>query len=415
MPGAPRPAPTTARALLAYYAGLTRALLSQDGASGEADLLYFFLAQPVRLWNRPCRIEGDTFARYVARSGVRLPPWSMRSRLVVLAALYAWPALACLVTRRHRGRALEQWRNALRRPDLYATFPEMRFDPRAVDQRRADVFVAIYNAYDYHARRSDSYAIEDKRVFFERASAAGIPCVPMLSREEAARSGGPFIVKRADLDMGLGVRRVADVHALAALDISPAELIQPCLENHPALTDIVPAGAPLCTLRLLTTRRGAGDFTCHVGYFRIGSAGSVVDNVSRGGLLCEVDLDTGCLDAGLTHDMLHGRAPVEPVRSIGGAGELVGRKLPHLREAVALCRDAHARLAPDLVSIGWDIALAAAGPVLVECNVFAGSFELRRFHDSFAVTQAAVRAHLAEFHGRAARPAHASQPEVIAP
>ncbi len=395
--------PTSLRALLAYYAGLTRALASRRGPAADADLLYFFLAQPVRLWDRTCRIEGDTFARYVARSGVRLPPWSMRSRLVVMAALYAWPGLACLVARRHRGLALEQWRNALRRPDLYATFPEICFDARAVAERRADVFVAIYNAYDYHARRSDSYAIENKRVFFERASAAGIPCVPVLSRDEAARRAGPFIVKRADLDMGLGVRRLADPRALATLEVSADELIQPCLENHPALSDIVSTGAPLCTLRLLTTRRGARDFVCHVGYFRIGNRGSVVDNVSRGGLLCEVDLDTGRLDAGLTHEMLHGRAPVQPVRAIGGASELVGRQLPQLREAVALCRDAHARLAPDLISIGWDIALTPAGPVLVECNVFAGSFEMRRFHDSFAITRAAVLAHLAEFHGAHAR------------
>jgi hypothetical protein len=368
-----------------YYTGLTRALSRRPIPANEEELRYWYLAQIVFLWDRVCTADGETFAQYVQRSGVRLPVAWLRRRAAAVCALYAWPAIAIALVTRRRDRAVQLGR-ALRRPDLYATFPAMAFSEDIVRRRRSDMFVAVFNAWHYAATRSDSYAIEDKRVFARRARAHGLPVVPELTPEEARALPGPFIVKDPSQDRGLGVRRVEDSAGLSRLSDVERLIIQPCLENHPDLLPLLPPQPPLCTLRLTTTwDRDAAD--CHIAYFRIGESGGAVDNVSRGGLFVEVDLRAGTLLSGLTHAMLHGRETPRAVgRAPGARRDLSGATLPHFAAARALCQRAHALLAPDILSIGWDIALRRAGPILVEANVFAGSFEVRQLADSYGRT-----------------------------
>jgi hypothetical protein len=368
-----------------YYAGLTRALLRRPTPANEDELRYWYLAQIVFLWNRVCTADGESFAQYVQRSGVRLPVAWLRRRAVALCAIYAWPAIALALVARRGDRAV-QLRRALRRPDLYAAFPGMAFSDAVVRQRRADMFVAVFNAWHYAATGSESYAIEDKRTFARRARAHGLPVVPELTPDEARALPGPVIVKDPTLDRGLGVRRVDDPAGLSRLADVGRLIIQPCLENHPDLLPLLPPRPPLCTLRLTTTwDRDTAE--CHIAYFRIGASGGSVDNVSRGGLFVEVDLRAGTLLPGLTHAMLHGReTPRDVGRAPGAHRDLAGATLPHFAAARALCQRAHALLAPDVLSIGWDVALCPEGPVLVEANVFAGSFEVRQLADSYGRT-----------------------------
>lgn len=373
-------------AALRYWLDLTRALLLRPVPRTEAELRAWTLAQVVLLWDRVCTASGDTFAAYVQRSGVRLPVGWLRHRSVAAAALYAWPLLAILLVRKLEGERSGHYRRALLRPDLYAAFPGMPFSAEVVQKRRADIFVAVFNAWHFAQTRSPSYTLEDKSDFARLAREAGLPVVPELSLEEASTSPGPFIVKDPSLDQGLGVRRVASVAELAALPDRERLLLQRCLENHPELLAILPPDPPLCTLRLTTTWQG-DSAVCHIAYFRIGDAGAHLDNVSRGGLFVEADLETGVLLPGLTHAMLHGKEPPGHVlRAAGAAQDFAGRTLPQFEAAKALCRRAHAALAPDLLSVGWDVALGVEGPVLVEANVFAGSFEVRQLADSYGLT-----------------------------
>ena len=371
---------------LRFYAGLTRALVAGPCPVSEDELRYWYLAQVVALWNRVCTIEGDTFGEYVQRSGVRLPVHLLRRKEVALAALYAWPAIAALLVRRHKGDRRTQWRNALLRPDLYSAFPGMAFSDAIVRERRADMFVAIFNAWHYAATRSQSYAIENKRTFALRAREKDLPCVEELSLEIARSMRGPFIVKDPAEDMGLGVRRVDGPQELDRIPGVERLIVQRWIENHPDLMTLLPPRAPLCTLRITTTWDSDAP-ACHIAYFRIGASDGHVDNVSRGGLLVEADLESGALRPGFTHAMLHGREAIRPVpRAPGASRDLAGARLPGFDAAKALCRRAHEALASDLLSIGWDIALRPEGPILVECNVFAGSFEVQQLDDSFGRT-----------------------------
>ena len=102
------------------------------------------------------------------------------------------------------------------------------------------------------------------------------------------------------------------------------------------------------------------------GYFgwRVG-ANRTVDNFHAGGIAANIDLVTGTLgratDIGLTPDI--GWLDRHP----DDGGVITGRVLPFWSEVLALARRAHLVFNQRLVA-GWDIAILADGPVLVEGN-----------------------------------------------
>jgi hypothetical protein len=69
---------------------------------------------------------------------------------------------------------------------------------------------------------------------------------------------------------------------------------------------------------------------------------------------------------------------------ISAPGRSASARTP--RRTRAFCERTHATLVPDLLSIGWDMAPCPEGPVLVEADVFAGSFEVRQLADSHGLT-----------------------------
>jgi hypothetical protein len=95
-------------------------------------------------------------------------------------------------------------------------------------------------------------------------------------------------------------------------------------------------------------------------------ANSTVDNFHAGGILANVDLASGRLgratDIGLTPDI--GWVDEHPDTKAA----ITGRRLPLWPEVLALASRAHAAFS-HRVLVGWDIAVAADGPCLVEGNV----------------------------------------------
>jgi hypothetical protein len=68
----------------------------------------------------------------------------------------------------------------------------------------------------------------------------------------------------------------------------------------------------------------------------------------------------------------------EPVRHHTHADtgrSFVGVEVPHFARCVEMALDAHRRLAPDAVSLGWDLALAEDAPVFLEVNVWATCYD----------------------------------------
>lgn len=141
-------------------------------------------------------------------------------------------------------------------------------------------------------------------------------------------------------------------------------IVQPRLVNHPALGDLN-CGA-LATVRLVTCRDEQGGHEVTNAAFRMPrSSNSVVDNFHAGGIAAAIDIATGRL--GAATDM-----GLNPATAWFGAhpttgAEITGRVLPHWQQVTELALAAHRHFEAFAV-IGWDIAILAEGPCIVEAN-----------------------------------------------
>jgi hypothetical protein len=141
-------------------------------------------------------------------------------------------------------------------------------------------------------------------------------------------------------------------------------LFQDAVEQHPDLTEMT-ASKALATVRVVTVVADGDAPQVLYAAWRLPPPQAMVDDSWQdGSLIALVDLPTGGLTTlrrgkgpdteWFTHHPLHG-VPV------------VSRTLPFWPQAVALAISAHG-IVPANGILGWDIAIAPNGPVLLECN-----------------------------------------------
>jgi len=151
---------------------------------------------------------------------------------------------------------------------------------------------------------------------------------------------------------------VAPLDALAARLASPC-ILQRRLVQHPGLSAVHPHS--INTFRLITIRSEGR--VQHFSYpvLRVGSGGSIVDNISQGGILARIDRATGRVAGpGLWHG--------GEIRSHPDSGVVFdGLQLPYFHKAADLAIRIHEDL-PRVHSVGWDMAVAPEGPVVIEGN-----------------------------------------------
>ena len=138
-------------------------------------------------------------------------------------------------------------------------------------------------------------------------------------------------------------------------------LLQVRLYNHPRLT--VLSGSALATMRIITFRTPAGDYTTFLAGLRTPTGNASVDNWDAGGLIACVDLSTGICGPAIAKFASLG----EFVRHPDTDEPLQGFLVPDFAEAVDVCLRAHDTV-PWMPFVGWDVALTPDGPVLVEAN-----------------------------------------------
>jgi hypothetical protein len=140
--------------------------------------------------------------------------------------------------------------------------------------------------------------------------------------------------------------------------------IQPRIVNHPDL-QLLSNGA-LTTVRALTclNEDGRPELIGAVMRMAVGT-NHVVDNLHAGGIAAGVDLETGELGpaSNLGNDVRLGWIDRHP-----DSGAMIrGFRLPCWEALGPFAEHAHGGFS-DRVLIGWDIALTADGPILVEAN-----------------------------------------------
>lgn len=389
-PDAPRaalPDPTLPPvSTLAWWRDLARFALRGDAPDTVWQVPLWGMTVPYQRWSRPCRPDGRTFA---ALHGGRLSPLAravLPLRALYLLSLALWPLVAALRAAR-LGAA--SYRHALLRPELAMLFPKGRFTTHEVAHGRPDYAVAMYHGWRY-AEGPDAYlALDDKRAFLAACAREGLPTPPSLTRDEALARGEDVYVKDPHRDLGFGVMRLSP-DALRELPDDTPWVIQPVLRNHPVLRAVYPEHAPLSSFRVIT----ALDPDTRAPYvlrtaIRMGRDGSDVDNTQQGGIWARVDLDTGALCDGVTKKtfgLWHHDAPLREEVHPDSRRRFVGVVAPWWREARAMALDAHRRLCPDAISVGWDVALADDAPVFLEVNVWATSYDYDPQTDAFTPT-----------------------------
>ena len=138
-------------------------------------------------------------------------------------------------------------------------------------------------------------------------------------------------------------------------------LIQERVRQHPRMSEIHPQS--LNTIRLTTFNNG-GKIQVFSAALRMGTEGRSLDNWSAGGILVGVDLASGRLcEEGVYKPGYGGKVREHPQTQI----PFSSFEIPYFHCAVELAVKLH-RYLYGIHSIGWDIAITEAGPILIEGN-----------------------------------------------
>jgi hypothetical protein len=151
-------------------------------------------------------------------------------------------------------------------------------------------------------------------------------------------------------------------------------LVQPVIVQHPVLAELYPGSVN--TVRI-DTLLDNGECHHNGAVLRLGLGGNIVDNAGQGGLVVPIDPETGALRP------LGRRKPyfsTEFYTRHPDTGVVFSAvTVPFWPEVLAIVRRGAEALQP-LRSLGWDIAVTAEGPVVIEANAFWGAehFQLGR-------------------------------------
>lgn len=238
----------------------------------------------------------------------------------------------------------------------------------------------------------DTGVLADKRRFYRICQAAGLP-VPETVADAADGEvhwwGAPHLppcslfAKEAASMRGAGARRwdplgddrwrASDGGVCRGPDLleqlreasrTAPVVLQRLVGNHPDIADL--GARALCTVRIVTfidpsSRRPYAVWSL----FKVPGETAIVDNFDAGGLAAPVDLSTGVV--GLAVRKGQNLTHVDLDRLPGSGRPITGRILPLWHELVALSLHAHGYFR-QFPSVGWDVALSPAGPVLLEGN-----------------------------------------------
>jgi len=141
-------------------------------------------------------------------------------------------------------------------------------------------------------------------------------------------------------------------------------LVQERARNHPSIADL--SNGALNTVRMISCLSEQEQPELIGAVLRMAVGTNVtVDNVHAGGIAAPIDLERGQLRAAtyMGIDSSHGWIDRHPDTEAA----ICGRRLPYWQELCELVRRAHSAF-DDWVVIGWDVAIMADGPRLVEGN-----------------------------------------------
>lgn len=334
------------------------------------------------MWSEP-HYRADSFQddmiknlRNVAIPGTGIPlSWFCYSKVTVYLFLLVLYPLVALVA------AFHAWRTT--NASIWKTYSEHLLEPKDwFSYWRLNCRLASYHSL-VMGPASPSYIMENKWTFLKAGKTMGVPVSPWL---DVAR----IVVKDKNVEGGMGI------HMYKNTTHGGDWIIQESFENSETIAKLLPADAPLSTLRIITAStlglpEGSSDssapsvrsLSC---VFRAGRAGASTDHAS---ILFDVDLSTGKILQGTTNAHWYRLGLANALSTTWLSSHDVtnhpdcncavsGNRFHDMDSIKQMVESAHRQLLPDVPVAGWDIALTTKGNFLLEvnlsCNFFRGSF-----------------------------------------
>lgn len=334
-----------------------------------------------------CAVSGAFLAPYYRRWEAQLTPPRVALNAAVLQGFRAWvPTRAAKVAARYGFDAAWE-REATARARRLVIDPYELAAFRIGEDAQAGPYLRSFEWARMHRMLvpqswQKGCRVGHKIAFYLDAMAHGLPIPPMRAVVEEGQPlmlPGPASTRlickpengrggRAIFILEVSAEIASDPHQLGAVLAADSRMrtghwiVQDHIAPHPDLAPLALDALP--TLRIISILDESGTPHLGVAYLRIArSAGQIVDNTNAGGLRANIPLDGDQMEPAVTdYD------PADYALHPASGERIAGRAVPFFREACALAVEAHHRALSDYALIGWDIAVTANGPVIIEAN-----------------------------------------------
>jgi hypothetical protein len=244
--------------------------------------------------------------------------------------------------------------------------------------KERELFAGTGFMYEYQLKmnpRSARAVLENKLIFLDfyapfichdYASLADMEKDYAVSERILSNKSGRVVLKSTSGQCGRGVevrnsKDFTSVTLLNRLKETGNDFVEEYVVQHAALMRLSPSG--LNTLRIITQLDKNDEVQVLGARLRI-TVNSTVDNLAAGNIAAPVNLETGVVEGPAVYsDITKQEETFHPVTKVN----IMGFKVPFWKESLNLTREA-ALLNKQNRSIGWDIAITAEGPELIEGN-----------------------------------------------
>ena len=254
---------------------------------------------------------------------------------------------------------------------FYKIIPPLR--RTIMTQRRLESVIKEFNDPKY------IYLLKNKNVFNETFS-FWVKRKWLWSRSMELSSFQKLIehckmvfIKPLDEQEGKGIKTMKSSDLMLSLESSFQNLIKEnCLIEEPIRQHPLMAfnNSAVNTVRVITCLDSHGEPHILRAALRVGVGASMIDNYSAGGVMYDVDVETGHIDnQGIGHDRK--RYIYHPGSNIC----MLGFKIPNWDKVVdGVCKAA--TLIPKIRFVGWDVAITEDGIELIEGNHNPGLYAM---------------------------------------
>lgn len=188
-----------------------------------------------------------------------------------------------------------------------------------------------------------------------------VPDLDIFAKPLDGECGGGVFHIYAKNGNFIGGGEITSIEKIIEVIRNKTYLLQWKFTQHPKISEIYPQSVN--TIRLMTVK-SKNEIHVFSAVLRIGANGIEVDNYSKGGIIVEINKDSGKLEKwGMQKQGFGTRSECHPNTLF----KYEGFTIPFWKEAVKQAKSFHAMLS-DIHSIGWDIAISETGPVFIEGN-----------------------------------------------